>query len=327
MNSKTKPTLDEATIKRLFAEAGISNVESIAPLGSGEFSAVYSVDANGRGYVLKVSPRGDEHCMAYERNMLASERYWYTRIREQTDIRVPDIYVFDDSLARLPCAYCILERLEGDPLPGAALTEAERAEIPARLAEMLAKIHAISGERFGYEQCTPASSWAEALSGFVSLALADCGRKRRRSRRGERLLRQIERHHAVLEPVLPRMVNFDLWPSNVIVSRANGELQLAWIDPERSFWGDPAVDFVCLAFSRPLVSAAAAIAAHNAVSAEPIEISRDTRIRYALGQGYLALIMETEKYFRYTPFQFGWWRNVLASFLLYRAAFRELESE
>ena len=75
MNSKTKPTLDEATIKRLFAEAGILNVQSIAPLGSGEFSAVYSVDANDRGYVLKVSPRGDEHCMAYEQHMLASEIY------------------------------------------------------------------------------------------------------------------------------------------------------------------------------------------------------------------------------------------------------------
>lgn len=327
MNSKTKPTLDDVTIHRLFAEAGIVNVQSILPLGNGEFSAVYSIDADGRGYVLKVSPRGDEHCMAYERNMLASEIYWYTRIRKQTDIRVPQIYVFDDSLTRLPSAYCILERLEGDPLPGAALSPAERAEIPARLAEMLANIHEISGERFGYEQCAAYSSWPEALSGFVSLALADCARKHRRSRRGERLLRQIKRHRAVLEPVLPRMVNFDLWPSNVIANHTNGELTLAWIDPERSFWGDPAVDFVCLAFSRPLSSATASIAAYNAVSTEPIEITRDTRIRYALGQGYLALIMETEKYFRYSPFQFGWWRNVLAAGLLYRAAFRELESE
>ena len=90
---------------------------------------------------------------------------------------------------------------------------------------------------------------------------------------------------------------------------------------------DPVVDFVCLAFSRPLTSAEKAIAAHNAVSSEPIEITRETRIRYAFGQGYLALIMETEKYFRYSPFQYGWWRNVLAAILLYRAAFRELGSK
>ena len=157
------------------------------------------------------------------------------------------------------------------------------------------------------------------------MALADCARKHRRSRRGERLLRLLARHRAVLEPVSPRMVNFDLWPSNVIASRTNGELQLAWIDPERSFWGDPSVDFVCLAFSRPLSSAEKAIAAYNAVSTAPIEVTRGTRIRYAFGQGYLALIMETEKYFRYSPLQFGWWRNVLAANLLYRAAFRELK--
>jgi len=327
MNSKTKPTLDEATVRRLFAEAGIPNVRTFAPLGSGEFSAVYSVDADERDYVLKVSPRGDEHCMAYEQNMLASEVYWYSRIREQTDIRVPEIYVFDDSLSCLPCAYCIMERLEGEPLSSAALSPAERAKIPARIAEMLAKIHEISGERFGYEQCAAYSSWPEALESFLNMALADCADKRRRSRRGERLLSLIERHHAVLEPVLPRMVNFDLWPSNVIASHTNGELSLAWIDPERSFWGDPVVDFVCLAFSRPLSSAAAAIVGYNDVSTEPIEVSHETRIRYAFGQGYLALIMETEKYFRYSPLQFGWWRNVLAASLLYRAAFRELEAE
>lgn len=327
MNSKTKPSLDETTIRRLFAEAGIPNVQSIAPLGNGEFSAVYSIDADGRGYVLKVSPLGNEHCMAYERNMLASEVFWYARIREHTDIRVPEIYVFDDSQSRLPSAYAILERLEGETLPHAALSAKERAEIPARLAEMLAKIHAIPGERFGYEQCSAACSWPEALEGFLRMAVSDCAKKHRRSRRGERLLRLLARHRAVLEPVSPRMVNFDLWPSNVIASRTNGELQLAWIDPERSFWGDPVVDFVCLAFSRPLASVEKAIAAHNAVSAEPIEVSRDTRIRYAFGQGYLALIMETEKYFRYSPLQFGWWRNVLAANLLYRAALRELEAD
>jgi aminoglycoside phosphotransferase (APT) family kinase protein len=327
MNSKTKPSLDDSTVKRLFAEAGIVNVQSIAPLGSGEFSAVFSVEANGRDYVLKVSPRGDAHCMTYERNMLAAEVFWYAKIREHTDIRVPEIYVFDDSLSRLPSAYAILEWLEGETLPHAALSPDERAEIPTRLAEMLAKIHAIPGERFGYEQCSAASSWPEALEGFLRITLADCAKKHRRSRRGERLLRLLARHRAVLEPVSPRMVNFDLWPSNVIASRTNGELQLAWIDPERSFWGDPVVDFVCLSFSHPLTSAVEAITAHNAVSTEKIEVTRDTRIRYAFGQGYLALIMETEKYFRYSPLQFGWWRNVLAANLLYRAAFRELEAK
>lgn len=325
MNSKTKFAVDEAAIRRLFDTASIRDVRSITPFGNGEFSAVYSVDTAERGYVLKVAPQGDANCMTYERNMLAAEVFWYRTIRENTDIRVPEIVRSDASFSLLPAAYCIMERLEGDPLPKARLSPEERAKTRITLAQMLGKIHAIPGSHFGYEQCQAYSTWHGAVYGFVSQALADCARKRHRSRRGERLLRLVERYRAELEAVSPCMVNFDLWPSNVIARRREGELELAWIDPERSFWGDPVVDFVCLAFSLPLLSALPALAAHNAVSAQPIEVTRETRIRYAIGQGYLALIMETEKYYRYTPFRFGWWRNVLAAALLYRAAFRELE--
>jgi len=122
------------------------------------------------------------------------------------------------------------------------------------------------------------------------------------------------------------MVNFDLWPANVIVTREDDGLRFAWIDPERSFWGDPVIDFVCLAFSRPLKRAKRAVAAYNASAAVPVIISRETEIRYAIGQGYLALIMETEKYYRYSPRRFGWWRNVIAARLLYRAAFAVLDA-
>lgn len=327
MRSKTKFSVDAAAVRRLFAAAGILDVLSVSELGKGEFSAVYAVDTPAGRYAIKIAPQGDSRLMSYERNMMAAELYWYRVIREQTHIRVPKIVCSDLSCSRLPAAWCIMERLEGEPLPNADLSKAERAETPARLARMLAKIHAISNDRFGYEQCAPYPTWYEAIRAFVLQTLEDCARKRRRSRRGERLLRLIDRHRAVLEPVMPRMVNFDLWPSNIIVRRENGAVRFCWIDPERSFWGDPVIDFVCLAFSRPLSSAAGAIDAYNAASSAPVAITRETRIRYAVGQGYLALIMETEKYYRYSPLMFGWWRNVFATALLYRAAFHELEAE
>lgn len=326
MNSKTKSTVDALTVRRVFAAAGIRHVLSFCPLGSGEFSAVYTVNTPERKYVLKIAPQGDDHLMAYERNMMAAELFWYRIIREQTTIRVPEIVFADCSCSHLHTPYCIMEQLEGDTLPKATLCAKERAEMPARLARMLAEIHAVSSDHFGYEQCQPYGTWHEAIRAIVNQTLGDCARKRRHSRRGERLLGLIDRHRAVLESVSPRMVNFDLWPSNIIVRRENDAIRFCWIDPERSFWGDPVIDFVCLAFSRPLSSAAGAIAAYNAASSAPVEITRETRIRYAVGQGYLALIMETEKYYRYSPLMFGWWRNVFAAQILFRAAFRELEA-
>lgn len=66
------------------------------------------------------------------------------------------------------------------------------------------------------------------------------------------------------------------------------------------------------------------LAAYNAAAKTPVTATREEQIRYAVGQGYLALIVEAEKYYRYTPHHFGWWRNVTAAFYLYADAFRVL---
>ena len=59
MISRTKFEIDEPTILRLFAQAGISGVLSAKPLGDGEFNAVYLAHAEAKDYVLKIAPRAD----------------------------------------------------------------------------------------------------------------------------------------------------------------------------------------------------------------------------------------------------------------------------
>ena len=83
-------------------------------------------------------------------------------------------------------------------------------------------------------------------------------------------------------------------------------------------------DFVCFAFHQLLSCKADVIAAYNAAARTPITLSKEEQIRFAIGQGYLSLIMETEKYYRYSPLNYGWWRNVIACRMLYRAAFTAL---
>ncbi|MCD7827447.1 MAG: hypothetical protein LUG85_02790 [Clostridiales bacterium] len=120
------------------------------------------------------------------------------------------------------------------------------------------------------------------------------------------------------------MVNFDIWDSNCIISRKNGELEYTWIDPERSFWGDPVADFVCLGSTNPFKGKSEALESYNSISDNPIKGTREEQIRWAAAMGYLALIMETEKYYRYTPLHFGWWRNVSGSVWFYSQAFNAL---
>ncbi len=326
MISRTKYKIDEATILRLFTAAGIPDATNAVPLGDGEFNAVFLVSSPNKDYVLKIAPPDGAPVMAYERNMMQSEVFWYGVMREKTGIRVPEVYAADFSRANLPVPYCIMEHMPGEALNKAKLTKAERAEAERLLAKMSASMHAVQSARFGYEQCGLHENWFEAISAFVRQTLDDCAKKSRRSRRGERLLRLIERHRDVLTAAKGSMVNFDIWPANILVSREAGELRLSWIDPERSFWGDPMLDFVCFAFHRPLSEQQAVLATYNAASNRPVTPTRAEEIRFAVGQAYLALIMEAEKYYRYSPLHFGWWRNVLAARLLYRAAFTALEA-
>ncbi len=324
MISKTKFSADAKTILRLFDATGIPNAHDIRPLGEGEFSAVFAVRANGKDYVLKIAPRSDIPVLTYEKNMMASEVFWYGVMREQTDIRVPEVYAVDDSHSIIPASYCIMELLPGTPLNRADLTPEEKAECLAELARMTARMHKVKNDRFGYPQNGLHETWYAAIRQMTISLLDDCRRKRRRSRRGERLLREIDRYRAILENVPCCMVSFDIWEPNILVNRENGALHLGWIDPERSFWGDRMADFVCLDFMNPLGKKSSALAAYNSVSNEPVLVTPEETIRWALMQAYLALIMETEKYYRYTPVSYGWWRNVFAAGMLYRSAFGAL---
>ena len=326
MQSRTKYPIDEADIFRLFAANGIKGVLHAEPLGDGEFNAVYLVHTEQKDYVLKIAPRDGAPVMAYEKNMMQSEVAWYARMREQTSIRVPEVYAADFYKKLLPVDYFIMEYLPGEPLNKAALMQKERAQATSLLCQMAAQMHAIQSAQFGYPQMGLHESWYAAIHAFVMLALEDCARKNRRSPRGERLLNEIERHKDVLLRVEGCLVNFDIWPANIIVQREEGEIRLCWIDPERCFWGDRMLDFVCFAFHRPLEQKPSVLSAYNAAAKTPVTLSREEKVRYAIGQGYLALIMETEKYYRYSPFLFGWWRNVFACRMLYRAAFRALRA-
>ncbi len=325
MISRTKFEIDEPTILRLFAQAGISGVLSAKPLGDGEFNAVYLVHAEAKDYVLKIAPRADAPVMAYERNMMQSEVFWYEQMRTKTGIRVPEVYFADFSRERLPVPYFIMEYLPGETLNKATLSPGERAQTKAMLPAMAAQLHAIHSETFGYVQGESYLNWYDAIHAFVGQVLADCARKKQCSRRGERLLLQIERHRALLSAVESSMVNFDIWPANSIVQREDGAIRLCWIDPERSFRGDRMLDFVCFAFHQPITAKTDVLAAYNAAAIVPVALTREEEVRFAIGQGYLALIMETEKYYRYSIINFGWWRNVFACRLLYHAAFAALE--
>jgi len=325
MVSRTKYPADEIIVKSLFRAAGLGDASEITPLGKGEFSSVFSVKAEDPGasavqeYAVKIAPPDDMKLMTLERDMMESELFWYEKIRAHTPITVPEVVFSDFSREIISAPWFIMEKL-----PGLTLDQLKdrQQEADRQIAEMTGHIHNIRGDGFGYIQNGLHSNWFEAIRAMTEAVLNDGVSVGRHSKRGKRLLDYIERHKDVLTKAECRMVNFDLWPANVICT---DERSYAWIDPERSFWGDPAMDLVCLETMKPLEQKTISFEAHNSVSDVKLSATPEIKIRYGVALGYLGLIMETEKYFRYSPGYIGWWRNKLVSKILLDRAFKILE--
>jgi len=299
MQSKTKYDITGNQVRAVFQAAGLGEVTQFESLSDGWYNNVLRVtgsDARGRAstdYVLKVAPLPEVAVLSHERELMRQELRYYALLRERTTIRTPRVIWEDLTKKIIPCDYFIMEFLPGLRLDKAKLSPEEKVQINAQKQDILAQFHAIGGAGFGYEQMGLEQNWYLALRKMTRALVDDCTRFGKRCGRGEKLLGYIEQHSALLEPVPSVLVNFDLHAMNIFIH----EGALAILDLERYFWGDRLGDFVYGV--KP-----------------PKGLNKEEQIRFYLLMAYLAVIMHTEKYSRYHPWNATWWMDVagVASF-------------
>lgn len=324
MKSRSKTEVTFALASEMMKKAGLGAAVSVEPLGAGEFNTVLAVTTeSGKTYALKVAPSADADVQLYEKDMMRSEVHWYSLMRERTDIPVPEVFYADFSRELLPADWFVMSMIEGRH-PGGE-KEKEAQALTEQLARMAASMHKVKGEGFGYIQRGLHPTWHDAVRAMTEDLLRDAEKKGVRSRRGEKLLRLIDRYADTLNEAEGRMVNYDIWTPNIIVQETAQGKKFWWIDPERSFWGDPVADFVCLEFFKPFRKKTLSAKAYNECADLPVTLSRGEEIRWGVMMAYMGLLQEVEKHYRYTPMMFGWWRNVLSSALVYRAGFKALK--
>lgn len=322
--SKTKYIATENEIKKLFADNGLGSAAKIEILGNGEFNAAYYIKTdNGSEYVLKIAPPADATVMTYEKGMMKAEVFWYENMQKYTDIIVPKVFFSDFECKTIMSNCFVMEMMKGEPLWACQFTEEESKRVQEKKINMLTQIHKIKNDKFGYVQSGLYDSWYEAIKNMAGNLVKDCKELGKETPDGEKLIAYIDKYENLLRNVPCRMVNFDLWDSNVLYR--DGEL--VWIDPERSFWGDPVADFITLGAGQktPLSGKTKEIEIYNKTAKEPIVLTEDTERRYAIAVAYLALIEEVEKYVRYEPDEENYIRNTVDAGDMYDMAFKIFE--
>lgn len=327
MRSKTKYNVSLAELKAVFGNAGLGEVVNFSPLGKGMYNAVYKVETDKKTYAIKIAPLPGIKVMTYEKSMLSTEVFWYKTMAEKTSINVPAIYAVDLSRTIIPSEYVIMNYIDGVTVAELKKSPDDIDIIKKSLYKNISQIHKVPSEKFGYIQNGLHDNWYDALRSFVTNCLTDLKNVGRRSRRGEKLLALVDKYADLLKKVKGCMVNYDIWDLNIMAKRDGKTLTLTWIDPERGFYGDPLFDFVCIDIMKMSLRAKSkAIDDYNAMSNENIAVDRESEIRFAFALGYMALIQETEKFYRYRPIDFGWWFDVFSSKMYYSSCFKLIKA-
>ncbi|GIG41737.1 phosphotransferase [Cellulomonas phragmiteti] len=313
----------------------------VAPLGTlveavrltgGLFATTHRVTlADGSRVVVKTAPTTTGTLLTYEHRLVRSEALVYGRVADRPDLLMPRLLRFDESGADLPGDVVVAEHLDGVPWQDAGfgpVAEDPRAARAQRdLGAFIARLHTVTGDRFGYVGAVdapggaadPAGSrlhgdtWPEAFGRMVEAVLHDAGRWGVDLRPGD-VRRVLARHHDALAQVTtPVLVHGDLWPGNLFVA-ADGAL-VGVIDPERALWADPLMELVGAdQFGRGDV-APGLRAGHEQVAPLDLE-SSGARVRFLLYRLYMSAILHVECVPRAYAGDFGdWYRRTSGELL------------
>ncbi|WTW93984.1 aminoglycoside phosphotransferase family protein [Streptomycetaceae bacterium NBC_01309] len=304
MRSITKPTVDQATVDALVA-ASFGPDALPAPgveATEGMYNTVFRVTlADGTAAILKAAPAPDTPRLTYERDILRTEALFLSRAADLPGVPAPRVLATGYARTLVAGDFVFMTALPGEPLDkvGADLAPAEAAVVRRDLGRIVAALHTVHGDAFGYPQAdAPAARWSDAFLGMVEAVLADADRLGADlTRPAGEILAAVKRNVGLLDAVgTPVLVHFDLWDGNVLVVRdaeGGGARVGGVIDAERAFWGDPAADFVSLALFGDIEGDGEFLAGYQEAGG-PVAFTPAVRRRIRMYRVYLYLIMLTE---------------------------------
>ncbi|MCS7483581.1 phosphotransferase family protein [Umezawaea endophytica] len=302
MRSQSKRALREDEVAAAVSEAfGVDTaITSAAEIADGTFNAVWLLDLDPVGpVVLKAAPTPSTPLMTYERRIARTEALALTATATVAPVPVLHHAGFDS--AGVGGDFLITSVVDGDTWHrlGSRVAGAERARLRRDLGRIVAGLHTVRGNGFGYPEPSAGlggDTWTEAFTAMFDALLADADRYGVVPPVPTAAVRDLLRSsRALLDEVTdPVLVHFDLWEGNVLLAGDGGSRRVTGlIDLERAFWGDPHAEFVSLALLGDLADDDPLLDGYREAGGSA-DLTPSARRRIALYQAYLYLIMVVE---------------------------------
>ncbi|MER7172857.1 aminoglycoside phosphotransferase family protein [Streptomyces mesophilus] len=298
----------------------VSDIVEYTPLAGGTYNDLLRVVLrDGQRWIVKRPPSGGGACgLAYEHDLLRGETVYYRAAADLSQVPVPRMVhaALDGDPPTVSCL--VMTECPGSPWHqvDAQLASAEQSRLRRELGGIVARLHTVAGDGFGYPALPfgpLATTWREAFTDMMRAVLDDAERHDVRPPRTVADVRKVFASAAgVLDEVTrPALVHFDLWKGNLLLDGEPGVRSVSGvIDGERMFWGDPVAEFVSLSLFDDIERDEAFLTGYAEAGGQA-EFTDSTRLRLNLYRCYLYLIMLVESVPRgYSREQQAWtWRH------------------
>ncbi|MFD3684806.1 phosphotransferase family protein [Nocardiopsis sp. NPDC058631] len=299
MTSEDRVGVDREGVRAVLAAAGIDpgRLNAYEELAEGTFNSVYRVRmAGGTDLVLKVAPDLSTPRMTYEYGITRTEELFYRTVPDR--LPVPEVVHADFGHEVVGSDLLLMTRLPGQTLYSRRRRtgKTEWDGLRAELGGLVADLHQITGDAFGYPQAGLAPNWRTAFLSMVDAVLADARRFAAPLPAPVDRVSDLVRAQAhLLDDVhTPVLVHFDLWAGNILTDDTrHGPVITGLVDGERAFWGDPLAEMVSLALFGDIADDPAFLEGYRAAGGV-MDLDTRTRRRLALYRCYLYLVMLVE---------------------------------
>ncbi|MEW1645994.1 aminoglycoside phosphotransferase family protein [Streptomyces sp. NPDC091219] len=237
----------QAMVQRAYGPGQVPDADAdgwVSELGHGWFNVAYRIRLrDGAEVVLKIAPPQGVEVMTYERGAMAIELAMLDIVRTHTSVPVPAVDFYDPSHELCDADYFFMPYIDADNLGviSERLPAAERDAYMEQLGALNRELNSIPGAAFGPLAGPGDPSWRRVFTGLFEDILANGERRSIDLGWDYDLMRAVLAEHAgsLDEVTEPRLVEWDLWDSNVMVR--DGKI-VAVIDHERAFYGDPLIE-------------------------------------------------------------------------------------
>ena len=221
-------------------------VTSAAELPHGSSNTTLRLElADGAAVVLRAAPRRERQLRS-ERDWLRAEHAAGPWLAVLSTL-VPKVLGADFTHQVLDRDYLLVEVAPGVPAPD-RMPGYDRGRWPGlfgQLGALSARVHAVTGERWGPLSGPLEDRWSDALHGSLRDSVADLEELGSPSGGAARLADVVDRNRHRLDRLrFPRLLHGDLWTANVMLDPDAAEPRIVGVlDAERAWWGDPLADW------------------------------------------------------------------------------------